>query len=73
MSAPHHKVVGGRRNNEHENSKNSQESSRCELSHNNLPPPPFGGDHPTYILLGFSAALAPQIPTLESIDNDDHI
>ena len=24
-----------------------------------LPPPPLGGDHPTYILLGFSAALAP--------------
>ena len=33
--------------------------SRRELSHNNLPPPPLGGNHPTYILSGFSAALAP--------------
>jgi hypothetical protein len=39
--------------------KNCRESSRRELSHNNLPPPPFGGDHPTYTLSGFSAALAP--------------
>ena len=62
MSAPRHEVVGGRRINEIEQKKQDGELKKralTQFSH----PRRSAVTTQIYILLGFSAALAPSIPT----------